>query len=49
MLDFLPEDDKLDAPLGEMATLPENDILRFVLVKKKLARLVEQWVIPDKK
>ena len=35
--------------MGELAALPENDILHFVLVKKKLARLVKQWVIPDKK
>ena len=29
--DFLPDEDRLMAPLGDLAAVPDNDVLRFVL------------------
>ena len=31
--DFLPNEDRLLAPLGDLAAVPDNDVLRFVLIK----------------
>ena len=44
--DFLPDEDRLLAPLGDMASVPENDVLRFVLVKRKTSSLSSSWAVP---
>ena len=33
--DFLPDEDRLLAPLGDLAAVPDNDVLHFVLIKRK--------------
>ena len=46
--DFLPDDDCLLAPLGNTAAVPDNDALRFVLVKWKTGSISSPWSIPDR-
>ena len=46
--DFLPDDDKPYAPPGNRATLPENLVLRFLLIKRTKGKLDEPWKIPDR-
>ena len=45
--DFLPDVDRLMAPLGDLAAVPDNEVLRFVLVKRKTMALSSPWSIPD--
>lgn len=47
MLDFLPDKDKLFAPTGATADLPDSDVLKFILVKRNGTDLTEPWSIPD--
>ena len=46
MADFLPDEDRLLAPFGDTASVPENDVLRFVLVKRKTDSLSSPWAVP---
>ena len=44
--DFLPDEDRLLAPFGDTATVPDNDVLRFVLVKRRTRSLTFPWSVP---
>ena len=46
--DFLPDDDRRLAPPGEVAAVPDNDVLRFVLIKRKTGSLSSPWSIPER-
>ena len=37
--DFLPDEDRMLAPAGEVAAVTENDVLRFVLIKQETSLL----------
>ena len=34
--DFLPDEDRLFAPLGDYANVPGNDVLKFVLIRPQV-------------
>ena len=36
------------APLGDLAAVPDNDVLCFVLIKCKIGALSSPWSIPDR-
>ena len=45
-MDFLPDEDRMSAPVGEMASLPDSDVLRFIVIKRKIGQHMEPWTIP---
>ena len=45
--DFLPDEDRLLAPLGDFAAVPDNDVLKFVLIKRRIGSVSTPWTIPD--
>ena len=45
---FLPDVDQLLAPLGDLAAVPDNDVLRFVLIKRKTGSLSSPWTVRDR-
>ena len=46
--DFLPDEDRMLVPAGEVAAVPDNDVLHFVLIKRKTSSLSSPWSIPDR-
>ena len=46
--DFLPDEDQLLAPLGDLAVVPDNDVLHFVLIKRKAGSMSSPWTVPDR-
>ena len=48
VLDFLPDEDRLLAPLGDFAAVPDNDVLKFVLIKRRIGSVSTPLTIPDR-
>ena len=46
--DFLPDDDRLLAPLGDLAVVLDNDVLWFVLIRRRIGSISSPWTIPDR-
>ena len=46
--DFLPDDDRLLAPPGKLAAVPDNDVLKFVLIQRKTGSFSTPWSIPSR-
>ena len=47
--DFLPDEDRLLALLGNFAGVPDNDVLKFVLIRRRIGSVSTPWTIPDPK
>ena len=43
-----PDKDRLLAPFGDLAAVPDSDVLRFVLIKQKIGALSSPWSILDR-
>ena len=46
--DFLPDEDRLLAPLGNHAAVPDNDVRWFVLIRRRIGSVSTPWTIPDR-
>ena len=46
--DFLPDDDRLLAHLGDLAAVPDNDVLRFVLIRRRIGSVSSPWTMTDR-
>ena len=44
---FSPDNNRLLAPPGELAAVPNNDVLKFVLIQRKTGSFSTPWSIPS--